>query len=107
MRKYLWPNWMKIFSSTSTACALSGQGNPAPSLACLQAQCVDSWIVGQNHLKLKLVQDGRVLTAIAFDQAALHPLRGSYDVAFTPQLNFYQGRSQPELLVLDLGRAAT
>ena len=84
-----------------------GQGNPAPSLACLQAQLVDSWIVGKNHLKLKLAQDGRVLTAIAFDRAALHPLRGSYDVAFTPQLNFYQGRSQPELLVLDLGGAAT
>jgi single-stranded-DNA-specific exonuclease len=84
-----------------------GPGNPAPVLACLQAQVVDSWVVGHKHLKLKMVQAGRVLTAIAFDEAALHPLRGSYDVAFTPQLNFYQGRTQPELLVLDLGRAAT
>ena len=84
-----------------------GPGNPAPILASLEAQLVDSRIVGRDHLKLKLAQDGRVLSAIAFGQASLHTLRGSYDVAFTPQLNFYQGRTQPELLVLDLGRAAT
>ena len=52
-----------------------------------------------------MAQAGRVLTAIAFDQAALHPLRGRYEVAFSPRLNFYQGRSQPELLVLDLAPA--
>jgi single-stranded-DNA-specific exonuclease len=83
-----------------------GPGNPPPVLACLEAQLVDSRIVGKKHLKLKLAQNGRVHTAIAFDQAGLHPLRGNYDIAFTPQLNFYQGRPQPELLVLDLGRAA-
>ena len=69
-----------------------GPGNPPPVLACLAAQLVDSRIVGKKHLKLKLAQDGRVHTAIAFDQAGLHPLRGNYDIAFTPQLNFYQGR---------------
>ena len=82
-----------------------GQGNPPPVLACLQAQLIDSWVVGHKHLKLKLAQEGRVMTAIAFNQAALHPLRGSFDVAFSPRLNIYQGRAQPELLVLDLGRA--
>jgi single-stranded-DNA-specific exonuclease len=83
-----------------------GPGNPPPVLACLQAQLLDSRVVGRKHLKMKLAQDGQVHTAIAFDQASLHPLRGRYDIAFTPQLNFYQGRPQPELLVLDLGRAA-
>ena len=78
-----------------------GQGNPAPVLACLQAQCIDSWVVGAKHLKLKLAQEGRVMTAIAFDRGALHPLRGSFDVAFSPRLNFYQGRPQQELLVLN------
>jgi single-stranded-DNA-specific exonuclease len=83
-----------------------GPGNPPPVLACLEAQLVDSRIVGKKHLKLKLAQNGRVHKAIAFDQAGLHPLRGNYDIAFTPQMNFYQGRPQPELLILDLGRAA-
>jgi single-stranded-DNA-specific exonuclease len=82
-----------------------GPGNPAPTLACLQAQIVDSRVVGQKHLKFKMAQDGKTLTAIAFDQAKIHPLRGMYDVAFTPQFNFYQGRSQPELLILDLNLA--
>ncbi len=82
-----------------------GQGNPEPVLACLQAQIIDSWVVGHKHLKLKMAQAGRVMTAIAFDRAALHPLRGSYDVAFSPRLNFYQGRTQQELLVLDLNCA--
>jgi hypothetical protein len=54
-----------------------------------------------------MAQAGRILTAIAFDQASLHPLRGLYEVAFSPRLNFYQGRTQPELLVLDLGQAPT
>ncbi|MBM4287077.1 MAG: single-stranded-DNA-specific exonuclease RecJ [Deltaproteobacteria bacterium] len=82
-----------------------GQGNPPPVLACLQARIIDSWVVGNNHLKLKLAQEGRVMTAIAFDQASLHPLRGSYDVAFNPRLNLYQNCNHPELLVLDLGSA--
>jgi single-stranded-DNA-specific exonuclease len=83
-----------------------GQGNPEPVLACLSAECIDSWVVGGKHLKLKIAQNGRILTAIAFDQAALHPLRGRYDVAFSPRLNFFQGRAQPELLILDLGSAS-
>jgi single-stranded-DNA-specific exonuclease len=84
-----------------------GQGNPVPVLACLSAELIDSWIVGGRHLKLKMAQSGRILTAIAFDRADLHPLRGRYDVAFSPRLNFFQGRVQPELLVIDLGRASS
>jgi single-stranded-DNA-specific exonuclease len=84
-----------------------GQGNPEPVLACLQAEVIDSWIVGQHHLKFKMVQEGRIMTGIAFNQGSLNPLRGNYDVAFSPRLNFYQGRSQPELLILDLNRAET
>jgi len=84
-----------------------GQGNPEPVMACLQAEVIDSWIVGQHHLKFKMVQEGRIMTAIAFNQGSLNPLRGSYDVAFSPRLNFYQGRTLPELLILDLNRAET
>lgn len=84
-----------------------GQGNPEPVLACLSAQLVDSWVVGEKHLKLKLASEGRIMTAIAFDQASLHPLRGCYDVAFGTRLNFFQGRNQPELRVLDLGKAVS
>ncbi len=82
-----------------------GPGNPLPVLASLQTQVLDSWIVGQEHLKLKLSQNGKIMTAIAFDQAGLHPLRGHFDLALSPRISFYQGRPQPELHLLDLGPA--
>ena len=83
-----------------------GPGNPLPVLACLKTQCLDSWIVGQDHVKLRLSQNGKIMTAIAFDQAGWHPLQGSFDVALSPRISFYQGRPQPELQVVDLGPAA-
>jgi hypothetical protein len=36
--------------------------------------------------------------------AALHPLNGSLEVAFSARLSHYQGRSLPELRLLDWGR---
>jgi len=83
-----------------------GPGNPLPRLACLNTQCLESWVVGQDHVKLKLSQNGKIMTAIAFDQAAWHPLQGCFDVALSPRISFYQGRPQPELQILDLGPAA-
>mgnify|MGYP005840878625 CR=1 FL=1 len=83
-----------------------GPGNPQPVLGCLATQLLDSWIVGKDHLKLKVAQNGKIMTAIAFDLARLHPLRGSFDLALSPRISFYRGRPQPELQILDLGPAA-
>lgn len=84
-----------------------GPGNPSPVVACLQSQLLDSWIVANEHLKIRFAQNGKISTAIAFDQARLHPLRGNFDLALSPRISFYQGRPQPELQVLDLGPAPT
>jgi single-stranded-DNA-specific exonuclease len=81
-----------------------GPGNPAPVFACAGVDCLGSRIVGAKHLRVQLAQNGRVLEAIAFDMATLHPLNGSLEVAFSARLSHYQGRSLPELRLLDWGR---
>jgi hypothetical protein len=43
------------------------------------------------------------MEAIAFGQAAHHPLTGVQEVAFSTGLSHYQGRTIPELLLLDWG----
>lgn len=83
-----------------------GPGNPLPVLASLGTEVLDSWIVGSDHLKIRMAQQGKIMTAIAFDRAGLHPVRGNFDIALSPRISFYQGRTQPELHLLDLGPAA-
>jgi hypothetical protein len=45
-----------------------------------------------------------VLSAIAFDLGAHHPLSGSLEVAFSTRVSNYQGRTSLELLLLDWGK---
>ena len=81
-----------------------GPGNPAPVIACLEAECLRSWVVGGRHLKVQLAQGGDVREAIAFDQAGCHPLSGILDVALGTRVSYYQGRLHPDLRLLDWGR---
>lgn len=83
-----------------------GQGNPPPVLACPQVQLLESWVVGDRHLKLKLAAGGRIQTAIAFDLGGLHPLSGLFDLAVSPRFSNYQGECRPELQVVDLGSSS-
>lgn len=80
-----------------------GQGNPPPVLACPATRLLESWVVGDRHLKLKLAAGDRLQTAIAFDLAGLHPLSGTFDLAISPRFSCYQGECRPELQVVDLG----
>jgi len=83
-----------------------GQGNPEPVLACLEVEVLNSWVVGNRHLKLQLAGPKKMDT-IAFDKADLHPLRGPVDLAFSPRLTYFQGRSLKELRVRDLGKISS
>jgi single-stranded-DNA-specific exonuclease len=81
-----------------------GPGNPAPVIVCLGVECLGSRVLKDRHLKVQLAQAGNVLEAIAFDMAAAHPLAGSLDVALSTRLSHYQGRTLPDLRLLDWGR---
>jgi single-stranded-DNA-specific exonuclease len=81
-----------------------GPGNPAPVFVCTGVECLGSRVVAERHLKVQLNHQNCVMEAIAFDQAAHHPLTGELEVAFSARVSHYQGRSIPELLLLDWGR---
>ncbi|MGB9292759.1 MAG: single-stranded-DNA-specific exonuclease RecJ [Desulfobaccales bacterium] len=80
-----------------------GPGNPAPVFVCREVECLGSRVVGERHLKVQLHHRNCVMEAIAFGQAAHHPLTGKLEVAFSTRLSNLQGRSKPELLLLDWG----
>lgn len=74
-----------------------GNENPPPVL---YSDCKQAWppkVVGKTHLKLYLEQGDRILEGVAFGKAAQSPLLRKKDltlrVAFTPQINDFQGQS--------------
>lgn len=74
-----------------------GNENPPPVL---YTDCKQAWppkVVGKTHLKLYLEQGDRILEGVAFGKAAESSLLRKKDltlrVAFTPQVNDFQGQS--------------
>ncbi|MGQ9689463.1 MAG: single-stranded-DNA-specific exonuclease RecJ [Desulfobaccales bacterium] len=84
-----------------------GPGNPEPIFVCSGVDCLNSRVVGDRHLKVALCQGDVLLEAIAFDQAAFHPLSGPLEVAFSPRLTSYLGQVRPEYRLLDWSRLET
>jgi len=80
-----------------------GPGNPTPVIVCLGVECLGSRVVGERHLRVQLAQAGHVLEAVAFNMAAAPPLSGPLDVALGTRLSHYQGRTTPDLRLLDWG----
>jgi len=81
-----------------------GPGNPAPVIVCLEVECLGSKLINGKHLKVQMAQNGKVLEAIAFDMASAHPMSGTLDVALATRISRYQGRTYPDLRLLDWGR---
>lgn len=74
-----------------------GNENAQPILYTIAKQAWPPKVVGKTHLKLYLEQDERMLEGIAFGQAAQSPILRKKDlklrIAFTPQINNFQGPS--------------
>lgn len=74
-----------------------GNENPQPILYCRAKQAWPPKVIGKTHLKLYLEQGDRMLEGIAFGKAAHSPMLRKKDlmleVAFTPQINNFQGQS--------------
>jgi len=79
-----------------------GRANEKPLLCALRAEVINSEIVGAKHLKLRIRQNGRKKDAIAFGKAALHPLKGVFDIAFCPYMDEWNGVRSLRLSVKDL-----
>lgn len=74
-----------------------GNENPQPILYTDAKQAWPPKVVGKTHLKLYLEQGDRMLEGIAFGKAAQSTLLRKKDltlrIAFTPQINNFQGQS--------------
>ncbi len=84
-----------------------GQGNPEPRLGARGLEVLSARIVGNNHLKLRLRQQGgTAFDAIAFNRGSLlgKQVRDGARLAavFTPRLNAWNGKTTVELDIRDI-----
>jgi single-stranded-DNA-specific exonuclease len=79
-----------------------GASNPKPVFCSGELAVVDSRIVGENNLKLKVEEDG-IYDAIGFNMGDLHPLKSDrLKIAFVPQINEWQGVKTVQLELRDI-----
>jgi len=81
-----------------------GQDNPEPVLWTKEVSVTDISVVGNNHLRLKVKGDNAVHTSIWFNQGDLSRFinEGLFSIAFTPQINEWNGFSEVQLMMRDL-----
>ena len=80
-----------------------GPGNPEPVFYSPFLEVLDSRVVGERHLKLKVGRRGNVHEAIGFGLGDLHPLGGEpIRMVFTPEINEWQGYKRIQLRIVDL-----
>jgi single-stranded-DNA-specific exonuclease len=82
-----------------------GLGNPEPLFLLCNAQVIQCRTVKDTHLKLRLKVEDRVFDGIAFSMAGRASVGDCVDLAFSPAINNWNGRSVLQLTVKDLRRA--
>jgi single-stranded-DNA-specific exonuclease len=79
-----------------------GASNPNPVLCSRELIVMDSKIVGEDNLKLKVKEDS-VYDAIGFRMGYLHPLESNrVKIAFVPRINEWQGVRNIQLELRDI-----
>jgi single-stranded-DNA-specific exonuclease len=80
-----------------------GEGNPEPFFYAGPLEVLESRVVGERHLKLRVRQGKMVYEAIGFGMADKHPLAGgNVNMVFTPELNRWQGYEKIQLRIADI-----
>jgi single-stranded-DNA-specific exonuclease len=81
-----------------------GSRNPEPILCARNLKVASPSIVGNNHLKMRLTSSGAAYDSIWFAMGSYLPsLAGAnLDVAFTPQINYWNGTSDIQLKMKDV-----
>ncbi len=79
-----------------------GSGNPEPVFYSGTLEVIDSWVVGENHLKLRVRQGETVHEAIGFNLANKQPQPGSsINMVYSPEINKWNGNEKIQLRILD------
>ena len=87
-----------------------GSNNPVPVFLAQRLQVIDSRTVGAqgNHLKVTLDSQGHFFDGIAFRNGhRIQECKGFIDIAYTPTINYWNGRESVELLLKDFRQATT
>ncbi|MFM9906225.1 MAG: single-stranded-DNA-specific exonuclease RecJ [Nitrospiraceae bacterium] len=84
-----------------------GAGNPEPTFAVTRLEVMEARTVGQKHLKMTVRQGASgPFDSIAFGIKSLLergiPARTPVDLAFTPELNHWNGRDRIQLRIRDV-----
>jgi single-stranded-DNA-specific exonuclease len=81
-----------------------GSQNPEPVLCARNVNVSSTSVVGNNHLRMKINGDGVSCNSIWFSKGHfLHALSGpSLDIAFTPQINNWNGSTDIQLKMKDV-----
>jgi single-stranded-DNA-specific exonuclease len=85
-----------------------GAGNPEPLLASREMFVLDAKVIGEGHLKVVVRQQGSIpFEAIGFRMSALVTehrlaLNRPIDLAFTPELNRWNGLDRMQLRIADI-----
>jgi single-stranded-DNA-specific exonuclease len=80
-----------------------GCENPEPVLCSRNIKASSPVIVGNNHLKMRVVDDGASHSAIWFGMGKYLGVinQASFDVVFSPQINYWNGSSDVQLKIRD------
>ena len=79
-----------------------GSGNPEPVFYSGDLEVIDSRIVGENHLKLRIRQADSIQEAIGFNLANMQPVQGSsINMVYSPEINTWNGNEKVHLRILD------
>jgi single-stranded-DNA-specific exonuclease len=82
-----------------------GQGNPLPTFLSRKVKVADSRVMGNNdeHLRLKLRQDGTTWDAVAFGLGNyLTEMHSTIDIVYNLELDKWCGDERLRLNILDL-----
>jgi single-stranded-DNA-specific exonuclease len=83
-----------------------GMGNPTPVFAVPDIRIADRRILKERHLKLKLDLGGVYYDAIGFNMANVPNFDGLVDIAFSLDINNWNGKKSVQLKLRDI-RSAT
>ena len=88
-------------AETMAALAPFGMGNPEPVFIMEGARVANKRVLKERHLKLNLVAGGKSFDAIGFNMAERRDVPALIDVAFSLEVNEWNGRKTVQLRLRD------
>ena len=80
-----------------------GSGNPDPLFYSEDLAVLDSRVIGERHLMLRVRQGTSIIDAMGFNLSQMHPLnKKTINMVYTPEINSWNGNKKVRLRVVDL-----